>query len=295
MRPKFIAVVLYLLSLSYSSYASDSFEETELETQSSFGFSTSYNDDDNSDFSLDLNWEFPGHQNIWLIYSESESNQTGSDSESYQVGVSTDLYQTFSIGVEFSYLNVDDLLETRTLKNELSLSFENWGLSYNPQLTAISFKLTRTSEDSYYDLYAMGHELAASYYGWQNNFINVRFFNNHISNPPASIENSAIHNLIVSTFPQIILLDIRTEFLATNLEKNRVALSLGHFFSWGNLIAQWMRSEFLYTDGYVSNIALSLDYQLHKSIGIDFGVGTQIYSIDNDKTNYLITGLRFFW
>ena len=259
----------------------------DMSTSSTLSLNNTHDNYGNNDTNLFVDLELPSHQHIQLSYGKSIANDDLSNTRQIGIGVSTDPYDTFSLGSELSYWGNSEFLESRTFRSDLTINLENWSVSLSPQLSVITVYLNLTAI-SQYDIYALGNDITLSYFGLSDYIFSASYFVNHYGDSPFDQADPRLRARIFNQIP------LTTRQLAQSLENNRTHLSVVKLYNWGSLGLDWSHSNFAFIDSATST-TLTADYNINKTIGIGLGYGLQTSSENNSNSSFINTTLYLSW
>jgi len=235
--------------------------------------------------------ELPGQHQLSMGYGKSISNIELLNTTQQFISIATNPYETFSIGVDYSFWGKEKSLETRSLRNDLYLNLDYWSFSLSPQLNVVTFYgLNGTSK---FDLYARAATVTATYYGFENLFLGVDYYNNRFADDPFFFENQVPVSVVAQR------LSTSAQLLMTSLERYRGGISVGYFFSWGSMELDWNQSNAWFINSRSYTTSLIIDYQLNKNLAFNLILSNQRSKADADLVsndlNSLDIGMSIYW
>jgi len=309
MLKKLLLLLFIMLVLITTLLHANELDE-EIDTLSTFGVNNGYDESGNHDFGFVVDWQLPSYQHIFINYGKSNSSDSLLNTIQYTFGLSTNRYEAFSLGAEYSYWGKYGALETRTLKTPMTINRENWSFELAPQLIiatifldpdlisasrqqsdAIQLAIRAIKEISIeqYDVKGFGNQIRLSYFGLDNYSFSASYYISRFGPTPLDNTSAGLKGLIDRTIP------ITATSLAQSLEKERRQLSVDRFFNWGSLGFNWSRSEFAIVDGTASNIAFNMNFEITEALFVGIDLGRQTYSEDDSISTYMRTSLFISW
>ncbi len=281
-------LITTFLIILFSSIGVASEFDDEMPTSSTLSLSNNYDYNyGNNDTNLFVDLEIPSHQHLQFSFGKSTTSDNLSNTRQIGVGISTDPYNSFSMGSELSYWGKSGLLESRTFRTDLSINLESLSVTYSPQLSVVSIYLDVAPHQI--DIYALGNEFSLNYFGISDYSFSASYFINNYGNTSTSntIERriEALDGRIFSSRVQLL----------TSLEDNRIQLGIARYLNWGSLGIGWYYSNFAFVDSSSTNTIFTVDYNINKTIAIGIGYGIQTSSEDNSTFNTVNTALYVSW
>jgi len=276
-----------LLIILFSSISVAEEFDDEISTLSTLSLNNTHDDYGNNDTNLFVDLELPSHQHIQFSYGESVASDDLSNTRQIGIGISTDPYDTFSMGSELSYWGESGLLESHTLRTDLSINLESLSVTYSPQLSVVSIYLDVAPHQI--DIYALGNEFSLNYFGISDYSFSASYFINNFGNTST---NNIIKRRIEALDGRI--LSNRVQLL-TSLENNRIQLGMARYVNWGSLGIDWYYSNFAFVDSSSTNTIFTINYNINKTIGLGLGYGLQTSSGDSSNSSFINTTLYISW
>jgi len=281
--------------------------DDELKPESFINFSLGYDSDENNDYSLLLDYEFSEFQHLGFYYAKNSSPTSSSSTRSYILSASTSSYEKFSIDANISFIEIPDTLETRSLSNAFNLNLVNWHFSVGPKLSVLTFFLDDRRQNKF-NIDAKGAELAISYFGFEKLYFSGNYFKNTFSKKPIFLEASVFNSLATNTMQKIRIIS-QINNIASNLEEQRISLTVGRYANWGNFdftwsyvelfnVAQWLDFAVLaplQETTYINSFSSSASYDINKNVNLGMILGMQTLSSKNDKLFFTSISTGYRW
>ena len=269
----------YLIVCIFSSPLSA--DELEFPPLSYFYISAGNDNNNNRNIQLQLNIELEKHQQISAGLGKFLSDDAELDTTQKFIGIATNPYDSYSLGANYNIWGKTNALETKTIDIELFMNFEQWGISINPQVHKATFY--NTDDSKKIDAFSKAISFASTYYGYKNYFIGLNYYINQYNDSFVLNDQKLTQ---ISTIAQLLM---------SSLEKQRLGLILGHFFSWGSLEVNLTQSKASFLEGKTNTISFIADYQLTNQLNLNLITTRQTSSIDDDSLHAIDIGIGFNW
>ena len=275
--------------------------------QSYIGVGGGYDSDKNQDINIYLDIESAEYQHIGFSYSRNKSSLENALTVNYGLSAGTSSYETISLDANFNYMQLSDAMESTIFSSAFNLNLDNWLLSLSPQLNTMTFYLNSDKKNKF-DIFAKGAEISASYYGVENHYFSLSYFENDFSEKPIFLRPGAFDALVTNTINKIRIIS-RISELTASLEQQHISLSAGRYFNWGSINLSWSYAELFNISrwldfssleefnetNYISTYTVSSDITFNKQLSIGLSLGMQTFSTDSEQLVFTASEIIYSW
>lgn len=273
-----------------------SLEDSEALIPPSNNLSVAYgvDNEENQNFYLSLAKELKNHAQINMGYSYSQSQASAPSTYQYNAGIATSPYELLSLGTEINSWGKEQVLTTQSLRADIAVNLENWGLTVSPQFNSIILYPESGTGDL--NISSKGLTLSMGYYGFDYVYFRANYYGSTFTSNPISHDTPVLRTLVLDR------LSSHTQTLVSSLEKSHISLSVGTFFENLTVELNWTKSESAFINDITSqpedithSFTVFLDRPITDATAINVSLATQSTDNNSDRINAVELGLSYDW
>ena len=283
-RTRFVINTLALTGLCFVFFAASSFAET----RSSVLFELGADNAEGNNHYLAARHQLDNGLMVNASTSKStsiDSSNTELQSTMRSVGLRSDSKALINVGVDFSFSEQVDSVDTRSTRLSIEANTFDWFVAVSPEFRDITIQ---TAFNRTIDINSEGVAISLGYYGWDPFYVSVNKQSYSYSRDLSALnnQNSLITRILGSaTTDQIFA-----------LEDDRTSLELGYYFRDSSIAFSNSQGSSVVDGSISTNNRLSLNTRLNEHWGLALIAGRSSLNISGSTaTAFASVGLRYRW